>query len=281
MDIEEGMINLFSLVKSKQIKVLYKIMHSGNETWSALGKYWLKKFDKDTGEDFFLCKCSNIKGLKLNRIPKFYLNALQSFSKFRTKFTPNSLQDILDTPLFCNENIKFCAKSLFFKSFLLSGLRTIRDIWDEEILNFKDSIQIYNSLFDKRNCISEYSKIKAAIPNTYVSILKKVENLSRNKNGKIKRVDISMLSNYNIFIKPKDLKLKCIQKILNPQVLPKAKIKWENEYDNDINWGQILGNLKKTYLKNKISEFQWKSIHNILYTECKLNRMDYLRLTFL
>ena len=51
-------------------------MHSGNETWSALGKYWLKKFDKDTVEDFFLCKCSNIKGLKLNRIPKCYLNAL-------------------------------------------------------------------------------------------------------------------------------------------------------------------------------------------------------------
>jgi hypothetical protein len=53
-----------------------------------------------------------------------------------------------------NENIKFCGKSLFFKSFLLSGLLTIRDAWDEEILNFKDSIQIYNSfLLDKRNCI--------------------------------------------------------------------------------------------------------------------------------
>jgi len=127
-----------------------------------------------------LCKCSNIKVLK------FYLNALQSFSEFCTKFTPNSLQDILDTPLFCNENIKFRGKSLFFKSFVLSRLRTIRYIWDEEILNFKDSIQIYNSLFDKRNCISEYSQIKAAIPNTYVSILKKVENLSRNINWKNK-----------------------------------------------------------------------------------------------
>jgi hypothetical protein len=121
-------------------------MHSGNETWSALGNYWLKKNDKDIGDDFLLYKCSNIKGLKLNCIPKFYLNALQSFSEFRTKFTPNSLQNILDTPLFCNENIKFPGKSLFFKSFLLSGLRTIRDIWDEEILNFKDSIQIYDSL---------------------------------------------------------------------------------------------------------------------------------------
>ena len=30
---------------------------------------------------------------------------------------------------------------------------------------------------------------------------------------------------------------------------------------------------KKPYLRNKISEFQWKSTHNIIYTECRLNRM--------
>jgi hypothetical protein len=34
-----------------------------------------------------------------------------------------------------------------------SLLRTIRDVWDEEILNLKDSMQIYNSLFDKRKRI--------------------------------------------------------------------------------------------------------------------------------
>jgi hypothetical protein len=110
------------------------------------------------------------------------------------------LQDILDAPLFCNENIKFRGKSLFFKSFLLSGLRTIRDAWDEEILNFKDSIQIYNSLFDKINCISEYSQIKAVIPNRFVSILKYLEKLSRNKTRNIKLVDIFLLSNCNNFI---------------------------------------------------------------------------------
>jgi hypothetical protein len=71
--------------------------------------------------------------------------------------------------------------------------------------------------------------------------------LSRNKNGKIKLVDTSLLSNSNNFNKPKDLKPKCIQKILNPHVLTKAKIKWENKYDNDINWGKIWGNLKKKH----------------------------------
>jgi len=52
-------------------------------------------------------------------------------------------------------------------------LRTIRDVWDEEILNFKDGIQINNSLFNNRNSISDYSQIKAAISNTFLSIIKK------------------------------------------------------------------------------------------------------------
>ena len=60
------------------------------------------------------------------------------------------------------------------------------------------------------------------IPNTCVSIRKKVENLSRNRNGKIKLVDISLLSNCNNFIKPKNLKPKCIQKIFNPSVHPSS-----------------------------------------------------------
>ena len=151
-------------------------MHSGNETWSALGRYWLKKaWETHWG------RCLFVQMFKYKRVNieshfriLFECTAIIQNSKFQKfKFTPNSLQNILDTSLFCNENITFRGKSLFFKSFLLSGLRTIRDIWDEEILNFKDSIQIYNSLFDKRNCISEYSQIKAAKPNTFVSILKK------------------------------------------------------------------------------------------------------------
>jgi len=69
MDIEDGrgvdMINIFSFVKSKQIKVLYNIMHSGNGTWSALDKYWVKRFVKYIGEDFFVCKCLNIKRVNI------------------------------------------------------------------------------------------------------------------------------------------------------------------------------------------------------------------------
>ena len=33
------------------------------------------------------------------------------------------------------------------------------------------AIEIYNSLNDKRNCISEYSRIKKAVPKEFVQIL--------------------------------------------------------------------------------------------------------------
>ena len=34
---------------------------------------------------------------------------------------------------------------------------------------------------------------------------------------------------------------------------------------------------KKTCIKNKISEFQWKSIHNLICTECRLNGRNGIR----
>jgi hypothetical protein len=35
------------------------------DSWNAIGKHWLQKYDKQFGVDFFLCKCSDIKGLDI------------------------------------------------------------------------------------------------------------------------------------------------------------------------------------------------------------------------
>ena len=53
---------------------------------------------------------------------------------------------------------------------------------------------------------------------------------------------------FSIHMYTEDFQSTCIQKILNPHVLPNANIKWENKYDNDINWGTIWGNLKKKHM---------------------------------
>ena len=64
-----GMINIDNFVKSKQI-----------DSWNAIGKHWLQKYDKKFGVDFFLCKCSNIKGLDIASIPKYYQDAIQAWN---------------------------------------------------------------------------------------------------------------------------------------------------------------------------------------------------------
>jgi len=66
-----GMINIDNFVKSKQIQFIYKIINSEMDSWNAIGKHWLQKYDNKFGFDCFLCKCSDIKGLDIASIPKY------------------------------------------------------------------------------------------------------------------------------------------------------------------------------------------------------------------
>ena len=38
-----GMINIEDLIRSKEITIIYKIIHNDLECWNSIGKYWLKK----------------------------------------------------------------------------------------------------------------------------------------------------------------------------------------------------------------------------------------------
>ena len=69
-----GGVNMSSLQNTlmcKQIKLIYKIIKSDKAHWNMIGKHWLHKFDNKYREPFFLCKCSNIKGLTLTEMPDF------------------------------------------------------------------------------------------------------------------------------------------------------------------------------------------------------------------
>ena len=66
-------------------------------------------------------------------------------------------------------------------SFLRSNIKTIQDIWDENSKQFIDCDLLYSQLIDRRNCISEYSKIKKCIPKDYLKFLKNENNDIDNK----------------------------------------------------------------------------------------------------
>jgi hypothetical protein len=83
-----GMINIDNFVKSKQIKFICKIINSEMDSCNAIDKHWLQKYDNKFGVDFFLCKCSNIKGLvSIFKPNDFFIFSLSSDFSFLTKFS--------------------------------------------------------------------------------------------------------------------------------------------------------------------------------------------------
>ena len=77
-----------------------------------------------------------------------------------------------------------------------------------------------------------------------------------------------------IIILPLQLELKSIHKILNKKIKPICQIKWEALYGEDVNWEQVWSKLKQVHVWNKIKQCQWKCIHNIIYTESRLQKMN-------
>ena len=68
LDGGQNMVNIKVFIMCKMIKFAYKLIHSNNENWNIIGRYWTKSFDQRYGTDFFLIQCSSLKNLKSRNI---------------------------------------------------------------------------------------------------------------------------------------------------------------------------------------------------------------------
>ena len=79
----------------------------------------------------------------------------------------------------------------------------------------------------------------------------------------------------NKVLEPNKLKLKFIQKIiLDKNFERKFQTKWETAFDENFQWKQIWQTLLEIPVSNKEKQFQWKIIHNAIFTEHKLFLMN-------
>ena len=101
---------------------------------------------------------------------------------------------------------------------------------------------------DRRNCISEYSKIKKCIPNNYLKFLKDenedIDNEAKSRNKMKSLNNLKLTDIKEKIINTKDVKVKIMQKILNKKSLPKCQDKWNNFYNEEFHWPKIWTNLK-------------------------------------
>ena len=95
--------------------------------------------------------------------------------------------------------VLYKSKPIFFPNFVQGGIHKVLDIWNCETNNLKNSN--FNSLIDKRNWISQWTRLKKAITDVLKNIPKKKVNI-RPDNQSLKHFKLlrKIKYAYNIFI---------------------------------------------------------------------------------
>ena len=82
------------------------------------------------------------------------------------------------------------------------------------------------------------------------------------------------------FKKNKDISLKSIQTLFNTKIKPNCEIKWNGYFDKKIPWRKVWGIIHNNFATRKSNQLSWKIIHNIVYTEKKLQKMADLQMVY-
>ena len=133
LDCNEGgvkMLNLRDFIESKRVHFVYKIISTDYEHWNIIGKNWLKQLDSEFNINYFICKCSSIKGLNLNGIPIFYKESISSWVRYKGLLCHKDRDSILNSYLFGNTFLTYRSNPIFISSFCKSNVKKVSDIWD-------------------------------------------------------------------------------------------------------------------------------------------------------
>ena len=200
-------------------------------------------------------------------MPLFYKNALTDWTNFVQLMYKRHL--IMSFRIFGSHLVTWRRKPIFFSSFTRSNITSVEDIWNADNSSFINDDQVFRKMTNKSNWISEWSIVKNAVRAMVSNPLSlKLEN------GYV----ILDLSNLYFYTKSRkrmhycDLKLKDILEIykIKENRLP-CEVKWENTVVCPINWSKIWTAIPKSFASLKAKQFQFKSIHRILFCEHKLN----------
>ena len=229
-----GGVNMTTLHYSlicKQIKLIYKIISSENAHWNLIGKHWLQKFDIEYCEAFFLCKCSNIKGLNISEMPYFYQRGITSWSCFMSNFEKSSKQQILNEHLFGNINISVRNTPMFYSDFSRCNIKTVSDIWNIRNNTFHDEQYIHNQTTETHNWRQKYNKLKRNTPERWVDILRSYDNQTHIKPMLEINTELILFMNGKNIETNKLSSKRIINHLIDDVYKPKCQTKWEAMYN--------------------------------------------------
>ena len=245
------MIDIQSFLNSIKAKWISRIINS-RAAWSEMGKHLIKKF----AEDYYLLKIHTSKIKYIDTLPSFYKQILECYLNAisGSHEMPTTPDEFLCQPLWHNKyivtKIRKKEQTLFISNWIKNGVLYIKDLpfIDGNI----DERAIYKHIRNKSNILIEINEVKMALK-PYRNLILQISPNSRPINKRYpSQIRWSTKKFYNCEIE---------NKIVEPTyTIVKTNI--PNTTDDDIERTLIFKILKRH--DNKLAEFSYKIIHNIL-----------------
>jgi len=273
-EVEDGgisMVDTMSKNMSTKASWVKRLLEGGS--WCDVFKWYLNLNNVDLD---YLIKMNVKKQNECDmykQLPQFYREVLLSFNACKTvkPIQRMNTHDFLSSPIMGNDLIRTKGKCVFYKSWLESGIKYVKDLYNEKGI-FMGENMLLEKLKNKTNWIIEYASLKKAVRkyecmfDTDMSPYTNVKDLRYIMCGN-KLHEISELTSkdfYNMLIRKK------ITRSHMESVFSK-------EFDvlNHIDfWNDIYLRKVKVFPVKKIAEFNFKILHNTFYSGYMVNRWN-------
>ena len=196
---------------------------------------------------------------RLQSVPPFYQDVILGYCKSNIPAKVESKSDLYNQILWGNRNLLVNKTSLFSQPFIEAGYNYVRDVLDE---NGKMKNDIYDNLTCKQHYFRTMSLIQYALrPYKHVRYVNDV--IERHEN--------------NINLEGKKSKWFYVHLLKQKSECPKIFNKWSNIFNQDIEWKHVYERKIKNQFEAKITEFNFKLLHQILPTGRNLQRWKKLQ----
>ena len=254
---ENGGLNMVDFIlfdKALKISWVRRLCSEGNQPWKFIPLHFLSGVG---GTLVFRCNY-DLKYLNLNaKLPTFYKDIISHWQELN-KVVPTTKKDVLDQIVWNNRFITINKASVYFRNWHHAGIHKLScllDDYNNQFLSFNE----FSRKFKVKSNFLQYHGLLSAIPSQWKKYLKQEQQAAT-----VNLPEIDMLTCKTIY---KSL-IDCQN--FPPPTAEKRLI----ECGFDIHERQKIYSLPFLVTKEiKLSIFQYKIIHNILYTNCILYKM--------
>ena len=257
------MVDIQTKFRSLQLSWFSKYIKGGKSQWRILFKYWVS-FIQDV-PTFLKLNCSGKDMLslcKMYKLPLFYVNLLTYWCELRYVHFPN-VKDIRNEILWYNSNIKHGRNVLFFKDWNVNGIRKVSDLFENG--QWLSCYSLYERLGTSSLLVNfKFSKLKNAFPKVWAQKIR--SNIHSHNETEISN-EMFEISNGDL-INLSHMKAKHFYIILNISKIgnPSVSLFWQEVLNLpiDFDWRHVLNFKLKKIKENKVRQFNFKLLHNVL-----------------